>query len=76
MATVALPTSKPRLQTNPQSDNYFFPAMAVLIFITDPGGAVRGRDYDRGRYGGRYYGGYGPGWGLGFGYSSPGYYGY
>ena len=34
MATAVLPTSKPRLQTNPQSDNYFFPAMAVLIFIT------------------------------------------
>ena len=34
MATAALPTTKPRLETNPQSDNYFFPAMAVLILIT------------------------------------------
>ncbi len=34
MATATLPTSKPRLETNPQSDNYFFPAMAVLILIT------------------------------------------
>jgi hypothetical protein len=34
MATATLPTAKPRLETNPQSDNYFFPAMAVLILIT------------------------------------------